>query len=83
MPAGANPSKLGTWVQRVALDRAALAEVPDEHRATVEAAADLLADPATCLAIPMEGDVGERMRSRLGAGPGDHAYLLLGMRAET
>ncbi len=39
VPPGENPSKVGTFVQRVALDPEALAEVPDALRGTVEAAA--------------------------------------------
>lgn len=83
VPAGANPSKLGTWVQRVAADPAAAADVPEEHRAAVEEAAGLImADPATCLAIALGGDLAERTRTRAGAPPEAGAYLLFGLAAE-
>lgn len=80
VPAGANASKLGTWVQRVAQDPAAVADVPDEHRQVVEEAAErLAADPGTCLAVAMEGEVAERTRARAGAPPDARAYLLFGL----
>jgi hypothetical protein len=83
VPAGANPSKLGTWVQRVAQDPDATADVPDEHRATVEeVAAGLRADPTTCLAIELEGDLADRTRARAGAPPEAGAYLLFGLAEE-
>lgn len=83
VPAGANASKLGTWVQRVAQDPAATADVPDEHRAMVEElAAGLRADPSTCLAIELEGDLAERTRTRAGAPAGSGAYLLFGLADE-
>ena len=80
VPPGANPSKLGTWVQRVAQDPAAAADVPEDHRGAVEKeAVGLLADPATCLAIRLEGEVAERTKARAGAAAGDRAYLLFGL----
>lgn len=83
VPGGTNASKLGTWVQRVAQDASAAGEVPAEHRAVVkEAAAALVADPATCLAVAMEGELAERTKARAGAGPQDRAYLLFGVAAE-
>ena len=83
VPAGANASKLGTWVQRVAQDPAATADVPEEHRAMVEElAAGLRADPSTCLAIELEGDLAERTRTRAGAPAGAGAYLLFGLADE-
>ncbi|MGH9282434.1 MAG: hypothetical protein ACRD0S_05805 [Acidimicrobiales bacterium] len=83
VPAGAEPSKLGTWVQRVAQDPAAAADVPEEHRAAVEAAAGIvMAEPATCLAIALEGQLAERTRARAGAPPDAGAYLLFGLAAE-
>lgn len=83
VPPGASPSKLGTWVQRVAQDPASASDVPDEHRAAVEEAARIvMADPATCLAIALEGDLAERTRSRAGASAEDRAYLLFGLAAE-
>lgn len=83
VPAGANPSKLGTWVQRVAQDPGATADVPEEHRDAVgEVAAALRADPATCLAIELDGDLAERTRARAGAPPDAGAYLLFGLADE-
>ncbi|HET7489542.1 MAG TPA: hypothetical protein VFJ85_16565 [Acidimicrobiales bacterium] len=83
VPAGANASKLGTWVQRVAQDPDAAGEVPDEHRAFVEdAAAALRDDPATCLAIELDGDLADRTRTRAGAPAGAGAFLLFGLAAE-
>ena len=83
VPAGANASKLGTWVQRVAQDPSAVADVPDEHRAMVEeVAAGLRADPSTCLAIELEGDLAQRTRTRAGAPDGAGAYLLFGLAEE-
>lgn len=80
VPTGANASKLATWVQRVAQDPAAAADVPGEHRATVEeVAAALRADPSTCRAIELEGELAERTRARAGAPVGADAYLLFGL----
>lgn len=80
VPTGANPSKLGTWVQRVAQDQAAAGDVPDEHRAAVEGiAAELIGDAATCLAIELEGELAARTKARAEAGPDDRAYLLFGL----
>ncbi len=83
VPAGANPSKLGTWVQRVAQDPGATADVPEEHRGAVdEVAAALRADPTICLAIELEGDLADRTRARAGAPPDAAAYLLFGLADE-
>jgi len=83
VPEGANPSKLGTWVQRVAQDPGATADVPEEHRAAVEeVAAALRSDPTTCLAIELEGDLADRTRTRAGAPPDAGAYLLFGLADE-
>ncbi|MGH9178470.1 MAG: hypothetical protein ACRD0N_07945 [Acidimicrobiales bacterium] len=80
VPAGAEPSKLGTWVQRVAQDPAAAADVPEEHRAAVEAAAGIvMAEPTTCLAIALDGTLAERTRARAGAPDDADAYLLFGL----
>ena len=82
VPQGQNPSKVGTFGQRVALDGAALADVPEELRPTVEAAAAQLAgSPDLALAISMAGTpAGDKMLARLapadgGAGP----WLLFGL----
>jgi len=84
VPAGENPSKVGTFVQRVALDAAALAEVPLELRSTVEVAAAQLAEsPDLALAISMAGTpAGEKMLGRL-APADDQAlpWLLFGLVA--
>ena len=83
VPAGVNPSKLGTWVQRVAQDPAAAVDVPEEHRVAVEKEATaLMADPATCLAIALDGELAERTKARAGASADDRAYLLFGLAAE-
>lgn len=83
VPSGANASKLGTWVQRTAQDGAAAADVPEEHRGLVEElAAALRADPSTCLAIALDGDLAERTRARAGAPADAGAYLLFGLADE-
>ena len=80
VPAGANPSKVGTWVQRVAQDPGATGEVPGEHLPLVEGiAGSLRADSATCLAIELEGDLAERTKTRAGAPDDASAYLLFGL----
>jgi len=82
VPDGENPSKVGTFVQRVALDPAALADVPAGLRSTVEAAAAQFAQsPDLVLAISMAGTpAGDKMLARLApaddqAGP----WLLFGL----
>ncbi len=67
VPEGENPSKVGTFVQRVALDPPALAEVPAELRSTVEvAAAQLAGSPELALAVSMAGTpAGDKMLARL------------------
>jgi hypothetical protein len=82
VPEGENPSKVGTFVQRVALDDGALAEVPAELRSTVEVAAAQLAEsPDLALAISMAGTpAGDKMLSRLA--PDDEQalpWLLFGL----
>lgn len=79
VPDGANPSKLATWVQRVAQDPAAAGEVPEDVRSMVEEAASSLADRDVCLALQMSGDIADRMRARVGAGPDDAVWLLFGL----
>jgi len=82
VPEGENPSKVGTFVQRVALDADALAGVPAVLRSTVEAAAAQLAEsPELALAISMAGTpAGEKMLARL-APADDEAvpWLLFGL----
>lgn len=82
VPEGQNPSKVGTFVQRVALDPPALADVPVELQATVQAAAAQLAEsPDLVLAISMAGTpAGDKMLARLG--PVDEQavpWLLVGL----
>ncbi len=69
VPEGENPSKVGTFVQRVALDPSALTDVPDALRSTVEVAAAQLAEsPDLALAISMAGTpAGQKMLARLGS----------------
>ena len=82
VPPGENPSKVGTFVQRVALDPPALAEVPEALREAVEAAAaQLVASPELALAVSMAGSpAGAKMLARLA--PSDDqavAWLLFGL----
>lgn len=82
VPEGENPSKVGTLIQRVALDASALADVADGLRSTVEAAAVQLAEaPELLLAISMDGTpAGAKMLARLA--PADEAavpWLLFGL----
>jgi hypothetical protein len=82
VPEGENPSKVGTFVQRVALDPAAMDGVPAELRSTVEiAAAQLAESPDLALAISMAGTpAGDKMLARLA--PDDEAavpWLLFGL----
>ncbi len=82
VPDGANGSKLGTWIQRAALDSAAPEECPADLRAYVQQAAGLLDDPNLALAIDMTGSpAGEKMRERMGAGPDERAFLVFGLNA--
>ena len=82
VPDGENPSKVGTFVQRVALDPAAIDGVPPELRSTVEvAAAQLDESPDLALAISMAGTpAGQKMLARL-APDDDQAqpWLLFGL----
>ena len=84
MPEGENPSKVGTFVQRVALDPAALDDVPATLRSTVEiAAAQLAESPDLALAVSMAGTpAGDKMLARL-APADDQAvpWLLFGLVA--
>ena len=81
VPEGANPSKLGTWIQQCALAGTVSADVPPDLVATVGAAAGVLsADATVALAIDMTGNpAGEKMRDRLGGGPGDRPWLVFGL----
>ena len=82
VPEGVNGSKLGTWIQRAALDNAAPDGCPENMHAYVMQAAALLDDPNAALAIDMTGNVaGEKMRDRMGAGVHDRAFLVFGLSA--
>lgn len=79
LPEGANPSKLATWIQRVAQDPDALPEVPAADAPVVEDAAGRIRDGETCIALHVTGELADRMRTRLGAGEGDRVWLLFGL----
>ena len=82
VPAGTNPSKLGTWIQRAALDGAPPTDTPPDVAFLVGQAAALLDNPNMALAISMAGNVaGDKMRVRLEAGEGEQAFLLFGLTA--
>lgn len=82
VPDGVNPSKLGTWVQRTALDGVVPEDAPAELHVAIAQAAALLDDPNLTLAIDMTGTVaGDKMRQRLGAADGEPAFLLFGLTA--
>jgi hypothetical protein len=82
VPEGSNPSKLGTWIQRYALDAVMSDDVPESDRLAVTQAAAQLDDPNAALALSMAGTVpGEKMRDRLNASAesGKHPYLVFGL----
>ena len=81
VPDGANPSKLGTWIQQCALSGSVSADVPPDLVDIVGAAAGVLsADATVALAIDMTGNpAGEKMRDRLGGGSGDRPWLVFGL----
>ena len=82
VPEGANPSKLGTWIQRAALDGSAPADAAPDLAFLVNQAAALLDNPNMALAISMAGNAaGDKMRVRLEAAEGEQAYLLFGLTA--
>jgi hypothetical protein len=82
VPDGVNGSKLGTWIQRAALDNAVPDDCPEDQRAYVVQAAGLLDDPNTALAIDMSGNpAGDKMRVRMGAADGERAFLVFGLTA--
>ncbi len=80
VPAGANPSKLGTWIQRRVIEGSVPPECPVELVDTVElGAASLLSNPQSALAIDMSGNpAGDKMRDRLGAADDERAWLVFG-----
>ena len=80
VPDGVNPSKLGTWVQRAALDGAVPADASPELHLAIAQAAALLDDPNVALAIDMtDNAAGDKMRAKLGAADGEQAFLLFGL----
>ncbi len=80
VPDGVNPSKLGTWVQRVALDDTISDDAPLEHHAHIRLAASVLDDANTALAIDMSGNpAGEKMREKMKAAAGESAFLVFGL----
>lgn len=81
IPDGANPSKVGTWIQRRVADGSGPSECPPELVDTIETGAALLAsDPNTALAIDMTGNpAGDKMRVRLEAAEGEKAWLVFGL----
>lgn len=82
VPAGLNPSKLGTWVQRLALDGTLADDAPTEHHVHIRTAAGALDDPNVVLALDMSGNpAGDKMRERMQAAPGESAFLLIGLAA--
>jgi hypothetical protein len=82
VPDGVNPSKLGTWIQRYALDETLSDDVPSELHVHIRTAAGALDDPNVVLAIDMTGSpAGDKMRARLGATDTDNTYLLFGLTA--
>ena len=82
VPAGTNPSKLGTWIQRAALDGAPPTDTPPDVAFLVGQAAALLDNPNMALAISMAGNAaGDKMRVRLEAVEGEQAFLLFGLTA--
>lgn len=79
VPDGVNPSKLGTWIERVAGDEGAIEDVPEEVRPLVMAWSARLARPGLCLAVEVAGDLGARMRKLHGVDdPDARTWLLFG-----
>lgn len=82
VPAGVNPSKLGTWVQRLALDGTLADDAPIEHHVHIRTAAGALDDPNLALALDMSGNpAGDKMLERMKAAAGESAFLLIGLVA--
>ncbi len=82
VPDGMNPSKLGTWIQRLALDGTIADEAPTEHHVHIRTAAGALDDPNVVLALDMTGNpAGDKMRERMKAADGESAFLLIGITA--
>lgn len=80
VPSGVNPSKLGTWVQRLALDGTLADDAPADQHVHIRTAAGALDDPNVVLALDMSGNpAGDKMRERMKAAPGESAFLLIGL----
>jgi hypothetical protein len=81
VPGGANPSKVATWVQRLATDGVLADECPEElHDAVHLGSLSLTSDPSKALAIDMSGNpIGDKMLQRLEATEGEKAWLLFGL----
>jgi hypothetical protein len=81
VPTGANPSKIATWVQRLATDGVLADECPAEFADAVHLGAlSLTHDHTQALAINMTGNpIGDKMRERLQAAEGEQAWLLFGL----
>ncbi len=85
VPPGANPSKIATWVQRLATDGVLADECAEEFADVVHLGAlSLTSDHSQALAIDMTGNpVGDKMFERLGGEEGDVAWLLFGLAEPT
>ena len=80
VPTDVNPSKLGTWIQRSALDDTIADDAPVEHHVHIRLAAAVLDDPNTALAIDMSGNpAGDKMREKMKAADGESAFLIFGL----
>jgi hypothetical protein len=81
VPAGANPSKIATWVQRLATDGVLADECSAEFSDAVHLGAlSLTHDHTQALAIDMSGNpIGDKMRQRLEAADDEQAWLLFGL----
>ncbi len=81
-PDGVNPSKLGTFIQRFAIDGSLPDDASPSDRELITTAAAHFDDPSVALAISMAGTgPGEKMRDRIGASleSGRQPYLVFGM----
>jgi hypothetical protein len=85
VPAGANPSKVATWVQRLATDGVLAEDCPPECADAVHLGAlSLTSDYSQALAIDMTGNpIGNKMLERLGGEDSETAWLLFGLTEPT
>lgn len=81
IPDGSNPSKIATWVQRLAIDGVVADECPATANDAVHLGALSLGnDPSQALAIDMTGNpIGDKMYIRLDGTEEDRAWLLFGL----